>query len=88
MPGIPPPPAIAIIILRASKNRSTSWLTVADLGPEPFAIRARREPSMIFGLARSAGRHRVDDRLDPVDLALVEVLELVLELAHARAASR
>ncbi len=30
-----------------------------------------------------AGRHRLDDRLDPVDLALVEVLELVAELPHA-----
>ncbi len=29
------------------------------------------------------GRHRLDDRLDPVDLALVEVLELVAELPHA-----
>ena len=45
-------------------------------------MRARREPSIIFGLARSAGRHRQDHRLDPVDLTLVEVLQLVLELVH------
>ena len=55
MPGIPPPLAIDIIILRASKKRSTSWLTSETWRPEPLAIRARREPSIILGLARSAG---------------------------------
>ena len=55
MPGAPPPRAIDSIILRASKNRSTSWLTSDTWRPEPAAMRARREPSMIFGLSRSAG---------------------------------
>ena len=49
------PEAIADIILRASKNRSTRPLTVATSVPEPFAIRARREPLMMFGSVRSAG---------------------------------
>ena len=55
IPGIPPPRAICIIILRASKKRSTSWLTSETWRPQPLAMRARREPSIILGLARSAG---------------------------------
>ena len=58
MPGIPDgicPLASADIILRASKNRSTSWLTSDTSVPEPLAIRARREPFRIFGSSRSAG---------------------------------
>src|SRR3954451_13015810 len=35
-----------------------------------------------LGVGPLGRRHRLDDRLDPVDLALVEVLELVLELPH------
>src|SRR5690606_32605841 len=34
-------------------------------------------------VAALAGRHRADDRLSAVDLALVEVIELLLHLAHA-----
>ena len=49
------PPAIELIILRASKNRLTRPLTSLTSTPEPRAIRARREPSMILGLSRSAG---------------------------------
>src|SRR5699024_2984346 len=43
-PGPPMRPAIADIILRASKKRSTSWLTSVTVTPEPFAMRNRREP--------------------------------------------
>src|SRR3954447_2447713 len=54
-PGIPPPLARLCIIFRASKKRSTSWLTSDTWTPEPLAMRARREPSMSFGSARSPG---------------------------------
>ena len=47
--GMPIWPAIADIILRASKKRSTSWLTSATFTPEPLAMRSRREPLMILG---------------------------------------
>ena len=56
--GMPPgilPPASELIILRASKNRLTRPLTSLTSTPAPRAIRARREPSMILGLSRSAG---------------------------------
>ena len=59
---------------------------VARLVPEPAAMRARREPLMIFGVSALAGRHRADDRLDAVHLALVEVVERLAHLPHARAA--
>ena len=81
IPGMPPPLAICIIILRASKNRSTSVLTSETVRPEPLAMRSRREPSMILGFVPLGRGHRLDDRLDPVDLALVEVLELVADTA-------
>lgn len=55
MPGRPPPWAMRDIILRASKNRSTSPLTALTSTPEPLAIRARREPLMMVGSWRSAG---------------------------------
>ena len=45
----------------------TAWTEV----PDPWAIRRLREPSMICGFARSCGRHRQDDRLEPVQLLLV-----------------
>ena len=48
-------PAICDIILRASKKRSTSWLTSETATPEPLAIRSRRDALMIFGSARSCG---------------------------------
>jgi hypothetical protein len=56
--GIPIWPAICDIILRASKNRSTSWLTSETVTPEPLAMRSRREALMIFGSARSAASCR------------------------------
>ena len=46
-------------------------------------MRARREPLRIFTSARSAGVIDLDDRLDAVDLALVEVVDLLADLAHA-----
>ena len=52
---MPPPLANCFIILRASKKRSTSMLTSVTVRPEPLAMRDRREPSMSFGSARSAG---------------------------------
>ncbi len=52
---MPISPAICDIILRASKNRSTSWLTSETVTPEPLAMRSRREALMIFGSARSCG---------------------------------
>ncbi len=55
IPGMPPPWAIFDIILRASKKRSTRLLTTETSTPEPLAIRARREPLMIVGSARSLG---------------------------------
>ena len=60
---------------------------VGDLRPEPLAMRARREPSIIFGLARSAG---------VIDWMIASIRSISrsskfsswsLELAHARAAS-
>ncbi len=55
VPGRPNRPAIEDIILRASKNRSTSAFTCETVDPEPLAMRSRREALMIFGSARSAG---------------------------------
>lgn len=55
MAPMPMRPAMDDIILRASKKRSTSWLTSDTATPEPLAIRSRREALMIFGSARSAG---------------------------------
>src|ERR687898_959848 len=57
IPGTPGilPVASELIILRASKNRLTSALTSETSTPEPRAMRARREPSIILGLSRSAG---------------------------------
>ncbi|MEI2811390.1 MAG: hypothetical protein V9F00_14665 [Nocardioides sp.] len=81
--------AICSIILRASKKRSTSWLTSLTVAPEPLAMRARREPSRILGLARSAGVIDWMIACDPVDLALVDVAPTgPSDLPHARAASR
>ena len=55
MPGMPMPPSIDDIILRASKKRSTSWLTSDTATPEPLAMRSRRDALMILGSARSCG---------------------------------
>src|SRR5699024_11802203 len=56
LPIFPPPPrAIERIIVFACSNRSSSPLISLTVVPEPRAIRERREPLMIFGLARSAG---------------------------------
>ena len=57
MPGMPMPPLLAIcfIIFCAPAKRSSSWLTSVVVVPEPRAMRARREPLMIFGARRSAG---------------------------------
>ncbi len=49
------PPATCFIIFCASKKRVTRLLTSVTLTPEPRAMRARREPLMIFGSWRSAG---------------------------------
>ncbi len=38
MPGMPLAPSMDDIILRASKKRSTSWLTSDTMTPEPLAI--------------------------------------------------
>ena len=54
-PACPPPRDICAIILRASKNRSTSWLTSVTSLPEPLAMRGRREPLRILASRRSAG---------------------------------
>ncbi len=69
------------IILRASKKRSTSWLTSETVTPEPLAIRSRREALMIFGSARSCRRHAADDGLHPVELTVVDGGQRVLHLA-------
>src|SRR4051812_13061651 len=55
---------------------------VGDLAP-----RAARDPRPAravdhLGVGPLGRRHRLDDRLEPVDLTLVEVLELLAELAH------
>ena len=46
-------------------------------------MRSRREALMIFGSARSCGRHPADDGLHPVELAVVDVGQRVLHLAGA-----
>ena len=61
------------IILRISPNCLTSWLTCWTVVPDPLAIRSRREPLISSGRRRSSGRHREDDRLDAVELALVDL---------------
>ena len=53
IPAIPPPLAIWLIILRASRNRVTSWLTSLTWVPEPPAIRCRRDALSTFTSARS-----------------------------------
>ena len=55
MPGIPPPLIICRIIFWPSRNRTTRFFPSPTVEPEPFAIRARREPFKILGLRRSAG---------------------------------
>ena len=55
MPGMPPPWAMRDIILRASKKRSMRFFTALTSTPEPRAIRARREPLMMWGSWRSPG---------------------------------
>ena len=54
MPGIPPA-NIARICFWPSKKFVTSWETSPTATPEPLAMRARREPLMIFGSRRSCG---------------------------------
>src|SRR5215207_6790574 len=54
-PGSPIWLPICFIILRASKKRSTSWLTSLTVTPERLAIRSRREALMILGSVRSVG---------------------------------
>ena len=71
------------ITVRTWPNCLTSWLTACTLVPEPRAIRRRREPLISSGRRRSCGRHREDDRLDPVELALVD-----LDAAQLRADAR
>ncbi len=58
MPGNPPMPALLLmrfIIFAACSKRCSSALTAETVTPEPYAMRARREPSMIFGSRRSSG---------------------------------
>ncbi len=79
-----PSASIWRIIFRASKNRSTSWLTSVTVHARArWRCAAGATPLMIFGVARSCGRHRPDDRLDAVELALVDVVQRVVHLAHA-----
>ena len=59
-------PPICFIIFCASAKRLSSWLTSITVTPEPLAMRARREPLMIFGLVRSPG---VIDRMIAVTLS-------------------
>ena len=54
MPGMPPL-NMAFICFWPSKKFVTSWETSPMATPEPLAMRARREPLMIFGLRRSSG---------------------------------
>ncbi len=54
MPGMPPL-NIAFICFWPSKKFVTNWATSPMATPEPLAMRARREPLMIFGLRRSSG---------------------------------
>ena len=66
-------------------NCLTSWFTAWTVVPEPAAIRFRRDPSISCGARRSCGRHRGHDRLDPVELALVDLRALeLLQLPEAR----
>ena len=54
MPGMPPL-NMALICFWPSKKFVTSWETSPTATPDPLAMRARREPLMIFGLRRSSG---------------------------------
>src|SRR5215469_2777919 len=47
-------PIICFIIFWPSRNRTMSWLTSPTVTPDPAAIRARRDPLMIFGFRRSS----------------------------------
>ena len=67
------PFASCAISLRIWPNCLTSWLTACTVVPDPRAIRFRREPSIRSGLRALLGRHREDDRLEPVELAIVHV---------------
>ena len=77
------PLPICFMTLRIWPNCLTSWLTAWTLVPEPLAIRRRREPLISSGRARSSRRHRQDDRLDAVDLALVDLQALELLAGEA-----
>ena len=83
-PGRPIMPPICFIIFCASAKRLSSWLTSMTVTPEPLAMRARREPLMIFGLVRSPGVIERMIAVDPVEVLVVELGQLVLHLAHAR----
>ena len=84
MPGIPPPVASWRIIFCASTKRSTRLLTSVTVEPEPRAMRCRREPLRILWSRRSCG---VIDRMIAVTRSislLVDVLDLLAHLPHAR----
>ena len=84
-----PRPA-AVISLRIWPNCLTSWLTAWTVVPEP--VRDPLAPRAVdhLGLRALAGRHREDDRLEPVELALVDLRRpsAASSPAHARASSR
>ena len=71
------PPPICCIICRICLNWVMSWETSDAEVPDPFAIRVRREPSMMSGFVALLAGHRADDRLDPVDLTVLD-----LDVAH------
>ena len=89
MPGMPGMPArrraaSCFIIFWASVNRSSSWLTSDTVTPGPAGDAGPARAVDLLGVGALERRHRADHRLDAVELALVEVVELLAHLAHAR----
>ena len=82
-PAIPP---IALSIFFIWMNCFSKRFTSSTVVPDPLAIRLRRLPLITWWLRALLRRHRVDDRFDPQQLLVVDLLALLLELlqrAHA-----
>ena len=65
-------------------NCASSVFTSCTVRPAPLAIRSRRCPLIRSGLDRSFGRHREHDRLDVLELLVVDLGRLQHRRVHPR----
>ena len=79
------PEAMACIIFLASFHCLSSWFTSAGVVPLPSAMRRRRLPLIMSGIAPLHRRHRKHDRLGALEEGIVNFgcLQLALHAAHA-----